>query len=67
MLASLAGSRSGNAASGFSITGMAYHGEWNSTDQIPQRAVDDGIIDRFGAIDATDGGHSSGTAARSTG
>ncbi len=48
----------GNAARGFSVTGMAYHGDWNSTDQIPQRAVDEGIIDRFGAIDTSDGGHS---------
>ena len=47
----------GNAVRGFSITGMAYHGQWNSTDQIPSRAVG-GIIDRFGAIDPTDGGHS---------
>ena len=31
---------------------------WNSTDQIPQRAVDDGSIGRFGTIDPTDGGES---------
>ena len=31
-------------------------GGWNATDQIPQRAVDDGRIGRFGAIDPTDGG-----------
>ena len=29
---------------------------WNSTDQIPQRAVDQGLIGRFGAIDPSDGG-----------
>jgi outer membrane receptor protein involved in Fe transport len=49
----------GNAVRGFSITGMVYHGEWNSTDQIPRRAVDEGFVDRFSAIDTTDGGHSS--------
>ena len=35
---------------------MAYHGRWNSTDQIPERAVDEGRIGRFDAIDDTDGG-----------
>jgi hypothetical protein len=35
---------------------MAYSAGWDSTDQIPQRAVDRGLIDRFGAIDPTDGG-----------
>jgi outer membrane receptor protein involved in Fe transport len=49
----------GTAASGFSITGMAYKADWNSTDQIPRRAVDQGLIGRFGAIDPTDGGKSS--------
>jgi outer membrane receptor protein involved in Fe transport len=38
---------------------MAYSAGWNSTDQIPQRAVDQGIIDRFGAIDPSDGGNTS--------
>src|SRR5207248_11729814 len=31
---------------------------WNSTDQIPRRAVESGLIDRFGAIDPTTGGSS---------
>jgi hypothetical protein len=35
---------------------MAYHGRWNSTDQIPERAVDKGLIDRFGLVDPTDAG-----------
>jgi hypothetical protein len=48
----------GDALRGFSVTGMAYHGEWNSTDQIPKRAIDGGLIGRFGALDATDGGNS---------
>ena len=29
---------------------------WNSTDQVPQRAIDAGLIGRFGALDPTDGG-----------
>jgi len=40
------------------VTGMAYGGRWNSTDQVPQRAIDDGTIGRFGTLDASDGGDS---------
>jgi len=49
----------GDSVNGFSITGMGYHGEWNSTDQVAQRAITSGLIDRFGAIDPTDGGETS--------
>ena len=49
----------GDKAEGFSVTGMAYQADWDSTDQIPQRAVDSGLIDRFGAIDPSDGGKTS--------
>ncbi|MBC7980024.1 MAG: TonB-dependent receptor plug domain-containing protein [Armatimonadetes bacterium] len=41
----------------FSITAMGYDGEWDSTDQIPKRAVDN--IGRFGNLDETLGGESS--------
>jgi outer membrane receptor protein involved in Fe transport len=41
------------------ITAMAYDGRWNSTDQIPLRAVDAGLIGRFGTLDASGGGESS--------
>ncbi len=47
----------GDAVNGFSITGMGYHGDWNSTDQVAQRVIQSGLIDRFGSIDSTDGGH----------
>ena len=47
---------SGDAVNGLSVTGMGYRGTWNSTDQVPQRAIDDGLIGRFGALDPTDGG-----------
>jgi hypothetical protein len=43
----------------FRITGMAYRSSWNSTDQVPQRALDAGLIGRFGNIDPTDGGETS--------
>ncbi len=42
---------------GFSVTAMAYRGKWNSTDQIPLRAVEDGSLGRFDTIDPTDGGN----------
>jgi len=43
---------------GYKITAMHYRGKWNSSDQIPQRAIDRGLISRFGAVDPTDGGES---------
>ncbi|AXK83184.1 TonB-dependent receptor [Pseudolabrys taiwanensis] len=49
----------GTASDGFSVTGMAYANRWNSTDQIAQRAVTSGLIDRFGTLDPTDGGDAS--------
>ena len=42
----------------FSITAMGYDGEWDSTDQIPQRAIRDGSLDRLGNIDDTVQGES---------
>ena len=44
--------------SGWSATFMGYKAKWNATDQVAKRAVDSGLIDRFGAIDPTDGGNS---------
>ena len=38
---------------------MAYSNGWNSTDQVAQRAIDQGMIGRFGSLDPTDGGVSS--------
>lgn len=49
----------GSSANGFNITAMTYRAGWNSTDQIPLRAVNDGALSRYGAIDPTDGGQSS--------
>jgi hypothetical protein len=48
----------GDSRSGVSVTGMFYDADWSSTDQVPQRALDEGLITRFGAIDPTDGGRS---------
>ncbi|RME67752.1 MAG: TonB-dependent receptor [Verrucomicrobia bacterium] len=41
------------------FTGLAYDAEWNSSDQIPMRAVEDGRIPRMGTADPTAGGESS--------
>lgn len=49
----------GSATDGFTLTGMAYSNGWNSTDQVAQRAVDQGLIPRFGSLDPTDGGTAS--------
>lgn len=38
---------------------LAYDAEWNAPDQIPQRAVEQGLIDRLGSLDRTLGGASS--------
>ncbi len=42
--------------SAFGIAFLAYDSSWVSTDQIPQRAVDSGQIDRLGFIDDDLGG-----------
>ncbi|MCH6255685.1 TonB-dependent receptor [Puniceicoccaceae bacterium K14] len=43
----------------FSITAMAYNSEWNSTDQVPERAIESGLISDLGFLDPTVGGNSS--------
>ncbi|MBP0115214.1 TonB-dependent receptor [Bradyrhizobium vignae] len=47
----------GTATDGVSITGMAYVNKWNSTDQVPQRAITSGLLDRYGSEDPSDGGN----------
>ncbi len=46
----------GNEANGFSITGRAYHGKWNSSDQLAENAVP--LVGIFGTLNPTDGGNS---------
>ena len=43
------------------ITGSHFTSKWDASGQIPQRAVDAGLINRFGAIDDTEGGNTSRT------
>ena len=47
----------GSADDGFSLTAMAYTNGWNSTDQVPLRAITSGQISRFGSLDTSDGGN----------
>jgi hypothetical protein len=49
----------GNNQNGFSLTGMGHRADWDSTDQVPARAIAAGAISRFGYLDATDGGTTS--------
>ena len=46
----------GNTRQGMALTFMGYDAEWTATDQVPERAVNDGRISRFGTLDASDGG-----------
>ena len=39
------------------IWASGFGSGWDASGQIPQRAVDEGIIDRFGSIDPTEGGN----------
>ena len=44
---------------GLTFKAMAYDARWDSADQIPQRAVESGLIDDFGSLDTDLGGESS--------
>jgi outer membrane receptor protein involved in Fe transport len=46
----------GDDSSGFSITARAYHGKWNSSDQIADNAVP--LVGFFGTLNPTNGGNS---------
>ena len=48
----------GTAENGFSLTGMFMDDAWHATNQIPERAVTEGLIDLYGPLDPTDGGSS---------
>ncbi|MBD0778367.1 TonB-dependent receptor plug domain-containing protein [Maribacter sp. ANRC-HE7] len=43
------------------LTASHFSSKWDASGQIPQRAVDQGLIGRFGAIDDTEGGQTSRT------
>jgi len=41
------------------VTASHFQSKWDASGQVPQRAVDNGSIGRFGAIDDTEGGNTS--------
>jgi hypothetical protein len=43
------------------FTASHFQSKWDASGQIPQRAVDQGLITRFGSIDDTEGGETSRT------
>jgi outer membrane receptor protein involved in Fe transport len=47
-----------------SITGTFHKAQWNASGEIPLRAVQDGSLDRFGAIDPSEGGKTLRSTAR---
>lgn len=40
-----------------SVSISHFQSKWNASGQVPQRAIDQGLISRFGAIDNTEGGN----------
>ena len=49
----------GSARHGWRLDAMAYDARWTATDQIPLRAVQQGLLGRFDSLDDSDGGVSS--------
>jgi hypothetical protein len=49
----------GTATDGLTVTAMAYSNKWNSSDQVPLRAIASGVIPLYGELDPTDGGNTS--------
>ena len=51
----------GDDTDGFTLTAMYYHGDWNATTDQPLRAIDSGLINRYGSLDPSDGGEAQRT------
>ncbi|PBQ30427.1 TonB-dependent receptor [Sphingobacteriaceae bacterium] len=50
-----------NSKNFLSFSGSTFNSGWDASGQIPQRAVSDGAISRFGSIDPTEGGNTNRT------
>ena len=48
-----------NGQNSVNVTAMAYGSEGNATNQVPRRAVGEGLIGRFGSLNPTDGSDTS--------
>jgi hypothetical protein len=47
---------SGTAVNGFAVTAMTYSSRWVGTEEVPERAITNGEIGRYGTLAPTDGG-----------
>jgi TonB family protein len=45
------------SASSITVGEMSYAGNWNGSGQIPARAVEEGLVGRFGSLDPSEGGN----------
>lgn len=45
----------------FVFSTSTFYADWNASGQVPQRAIEAGIIDRYGSIDPTEGGQTQRT------
>ncbi|AXI04436.1 TonB-dependent receptor [Aquirhabdus parva] len=52
----------GTLNDGWSLAFSHYQSDWGSTDQVAQRAIDDGLIGRYGSLNPSDGGETKRTA-----
>jgi len=50
-----------NANNTLNISASTFHSKWNASGQIPERAVNEGLISFFGAIDPNEGGKTNRT------
>ena len=48
-----------NTSDRFALTFLAYNNNWDSVDQIAERAVKSGLVDRYGSLNESNGGRSS--------
>ncbi|NRR29496.1 TonB-dependent receptor [Oxalobacteraceae bacterium] len=46
----------GSSEQQFNVTAMSYKGSWYASTQVPERAVQSGALDPYGAVDPSDGG-----------
>ncbi len=56
----------GTIDNGISLGFTHYDASWISTDQVPQRAIDEGLINRFDTLDPTAGGRTQRTGLNAT-
>jgi hypothetical protein len=47
----------GDSERGYSLTAMFYHDTWNAETDVPERAIEAGLITRFGQLDPSDAGY----------